>query len=743
MGNAFGLGGLGWLGVGGPVGGLARTASSASATLDSAKNLGSATTFWDKAKGAWQLQHNASFLKRNLFGRKSKKPNKIQLEGTGRGTAIIPMSAEEKKKNKEEERKLYKNILTGKFRQNLINQNTSPPLIKPQGEFAEIPFLKEKMKKFSIEGLTRENFIDLFIEKILEFSKYNYAFARDEITGFRTHISGMTFSEVRNLIQNILNLEKEIKDKQSSLNENRKIYNNTKKDANNFIKKIEEEGFEEREKEINILIKKKDKGLEIKKGIDDFFSNPLFKKNTESRIKLCKDKFKIDINDKNKKFFEINLFITRNYWDFYRKITGKIRELTQKINEIRENGISANERYIIKIHAIIRSHEDFFNVLSILFNHIINNKNEEDREADIQKLIEMKIIIDKILEKNTVGYEYKLAIHTNKKHKNGIQSHDFRDIIIKYYQNIKNAEIAKRKIKREKNHRETFFGGIKVAEMTTKATKEIEEKNLDITGLLTTLNNLIVELYKKYNLQDPLQMKNTVPPITLHKSLNYAKLIDMIINLYKKKNKPDEYIKILKLKLYIDEFMNRLGGSNYEIFKLEYDSRILDKGFKKKIPDFENEVTKLKAEISKKSNEELRTEANELLDEFKSDIDKFNNSNKIGNISNLRKSTNAANQGPANLANAGIKAQGPANAANTVTQAPANAANTVTQAPINSKTNKLPNAANSTNSTNAASVASTRNGNGNGNQSVVMNSELPPFKNNLRQQSQLQQQNVR
>ena len=44
----------------------------------------------------------------------------------------------------------------------------------------------------------------------------------------------------------------------------------------------------------------------------------------------------------------------------------------------------------------------------------------------------------------------------------------------------------------------------------------------------------------------------------------------------------DEYIKILKLKLYIDEFMNRLGGSNYEIFKLEYDSRILDKGFKKK-----------------------------------------------------------------------------------------------------------------------------------------------------------------
>jgi hypothetical protein len=182
-------------------------------------------------------------------------------------------------------------------------------------------------------------------------------------------------------------------------------------------------------------------------------------------------------------------------------------------------------------------------------------------------------------------------------------------------------------------------------------------------------------------------MKNTVPPITLHKSLNYANLIDMIINLYKKKNKPDEYIKILKLKLYIDEFMNRLGGSNYEIFKLEYDSRILDKGFKKKIPDFENEVTKLKAEISKKSNEELRTEANELLDEFKSDINRFNNSNKIGNITGLTKQVNAANSGN----------QAPINATNPGTKTSNNAANSGAKTSVNAANN--------------ASVASTKNGN--------------------------------
>ena len=85
------------------------------------------------------------------------------LPGTGRGRAIIPMSNEEKEKNKADERQLTKNILTGKFAKNLRNQNTSLPPIKPEGEFAVVPFFKKKMELFRIEGLTRENFIDLRI----------------------------------------------------------------------------------------------------------------------------------------------------------------------------------------------------------------------------------------------------------------------------------------------------------------------------------------------------------------------------------------------------------------------------------------------------------------------------------------------------------------------------------------------------------------------------------------------------
>lgn len=710
MGNSFGLGGLGWFFVPGPLAKPAFIARSAQVTLSSAQDVGSAKTPWETAKSLFQFGHNAKFLKRNVFGYKSNKPKKILLPGTGRGRAIIPMSNEEKEKNKADERQLAKNILTGKFAKNLRNQNTSLPPIKPEGEFAVVPFFKKKMEQFRIEGLTRENFIDLFIKKIIEYSesrKNNQdETAMEELFEFRKQISTMTFPQIRNLTQNLFKLEEEIKSNQWILNLNKKN-NSLKNDPYGMIKSQQDE--------IDKLIENKNKGLELMKGFDNFFLNfqdkPKNENNSKERKKQCEKKF----NFGDTKFFEINLFLSRNYIHFYNKITEKIKEIEKKIIENRENSVPANKIYMKKIHGIIRDHENFFNVLSFLFDQIKRNPDEEKREADILKLIKMKIIIDKILEKNKAEYVNKLVSHKNNTSRNSIDSSDFKKIIAGYYQKIKNDEIVKLKMKSQQlTWREKSYGSLKVDDMITKVAKEIGE-NLDITGLLTALNKLIEELYKEYNLnKDPQvpipQMKNKVPPITLHKSLNYEKLFDMIKIIFYKIDKPDEYIKILKLKLYIDELIKRFGGSNYEKFKVEYDSRIIDKKLKINIPDFETKVIELNAEISKKSNEELRTEANQLLDEFKSYIDKFNNNlNKIGNITGLTK--------------------------------PLNAANTVTQASINSKNNKLPNAVNSAN---VASVASTRNENGNKsrNQSVIMNSELPPFKNNLLQQSQLQQQNV-
>ena len=520
MGNSFGLGGLGWLFVPAPLAKPALVARSAQVTLGSAKNLGSAKTPWEKALGLFQVGHNASFLKRRLFGYNSKKPNNISLPGTGRGKPIISMSDEEKKA----ERQLAKNILSGNFAKKLRNQKTSPPSIKPEGEFAEVPFFNQKMKKFRINGLTRENFIDLFIEKIIEYSEsrnYNQdETAMEELFEFRKQISTMTFPQIRNLTQNLFKLEEEIKSKQWTLNLNKKN-NSLKNDPYDMIKNQQDE--------IDKLIENKNKGLELMKGFDNFFLNfqdkPKNKNNAKSRKKQCESKFNLG----DTKFFEINLFLSRNYYNFYKKITEKIKEIEKKIIEIRENSVSANEKYMIKIHGIIRDHENFFNVLSFLFDQIKRNPDEKKREAGIQKLIKMKIIIDKILTKNKAEYVNKLVFHKNNTRRNSIDSSDFKNIIAEYYQKIKNDEIVKLNMKPEQiTWREKSYGSLKVDDMITKAAIEIGE-NLDITGLLTALNKLIEELYKEYNLnKDPQvpipQMKNKVPPIDFNKWFKGVKM---------------------------------------------------------------------------------------------------------------------------------------------------------------------------------------------------------------------------
>ena len=207
MGNSFGLGGLGWFFVPGPLAKPAFIARSAQLTVSSAQDVGSAKTPWETATSLFQAGHMLKSLNRNVFGYKSKKPKNISLPGTGRGRAIIPMSTEEKIKNKEAELQLAKNILTGEFAKKIRNQNTSLPPIKPEGEFAVVPFFKKKMEQFRIEGLTRENFIDLFIKKIIEYSesrKNNQdETAMEELFEFRKQISTMTFPQIRTLTQNL------------------------------------------------------------------------------------------------------------------------------------------------------------------------------------------------------------------------------------------------------------------------------------------------------------------------------------------------------------------------------------------------------------------------------------------------------------------------------------------------------------------------------------------------------------
>jgi hypothetical protein len=296
-----------------------------------------------------------------------------------------------------------------------------------------------------------------------------------------------------------------------------------------------------------------------------------------------------------------------------------------------------------RIYEIINDHNSFYNVLKGLFHTIIKTekKTQEEKDIDIQKLIKMQVIIDNILKKNKLGYENMIIRFRRQRNYRGENSLDFTEMLKKYYQSFKNDETSRVKNKSTLTHRNKFYGGLKVDEMTTAATKEVDQ-NLDINTLIETLNNLTQELYKSYDINvDVPKIETRVPPIILRKSLDYAKLLDKIYSYFGRSEDIEVNINILKLKLCIDEFMNRLGGSNYEKYKLEYDSKIMDKRFKKDIIDFNSKVEELKAEISKKNIEELKTEVNNLLDKFRNIFKDNKEKLEIGNITGL---SNAANR---------------------------------------------------------------------------------------------------
>ena len=333
MGNSFGLGGLGWFFVPAPLAKPAFVAQSAKVTLDSAKNLGSAKTPGEKASGLFQFQHNAKSLKRRLFGYNSKKPNNISLSGTGRGKPIISMSEKEKQTEKEDERQLAKNILSGKFANKLRNQQGPKlPPIKPKGEFATIPFFSETMKKFRIEDVTRENFIDKFIDGIIANTENNYAFAIESLNLFKAQIDKMTIPHVRVCKREISKIEEEIKSYQEYINQNKNNYNQKIKEQGNKYKEnmgnIVELGIRNKEEKIKELQNKKKIEEGKKKAYETFL-----KKFANSPKNKRENEIKKKFNLGDSKDFEINLFLTKNYWEFHTKITDKIKELRKKFDE--------------------------------------------------------------------------------------------------------------------------------------------------------------------------------------------------------------------------------------------------------------------------------------------------------------------------------------------------------------------------------------------------------------------------
>lgn len=698
LGSAFGLGGLGWFFVPAPLAKPAFLARSAQITGQNLKNASSATGA-QKALLSLQAANNARQFARNsgLGFKNSKRRNTLQTKGTGKG--IIPMTPEEQEKNKSKISLMKRS--TGFFGEKNTETTNLPP-ITPTGEFAKVKVFSDIMKEFKIEGVTKENFIDKFIDGITEKCKgYKYIYwvddSREKLIEFEKKITEMTVPEIRDLTYKLFQLKKDIENHKILLASFKKT--SEKKAPNlNTVPKKENKGVEEEEKiqmfSINDFgqkgtenkIKKLENEIkmgeklmeEFKNFFSGFANNPRNKKNSERRQKMLKDKFpKSQFKDE---FFEIILFLSRNYYDFYGKIKEKIKELNQIITDYRENSIPAIERYMPRIYEIINDHNSFYNVLKGLFHTIIKTekKTQEEKDIDIQKLIKMQVIIDNILKKNKLGYENMIIRFRRQRNYRGENSLDFTEMLKKYYQSLQNVKISRVKNRSTLTHRNKFYGGLKVDEMTTAATKEVDQK-LDINTLIETLNNLTQELYESYDIKvDVPKIETRVPPIILRKSLDYAKLLDRIYSYFGHSEDINVNINILKLKLCIDEFMNRLGGSNYEKYKLEYDSKIMDKRFKKEIKDFNIKVNELNAEISKKTIEELKTEVNNLLDNFRNIFKDNKEKLEIGNLGNLK------NQGSKTSKNAGL--QGSNNAATLKNQGSISSATLETQASNKSAT---------------------------------------------------------
>jgi hypothetical protein len=164
-----------------------------------------------------------------------------------------------------------------------------------------------------------------------------------------------------------------------------------------------------------------------------------------------------------------------------------------------------------------------------------------------------------------------------------------------------------------------------------KIKKEIS--GYDMKKLQTILNELLAEYYTKYKIYtmngklptisgEVPQLKNTAIPVSRSGTLKYSDLSKKINIIFAKipsgnmnKNK-NEYINLLKLKVIIDEFMTRMGGTNFEKTNYDLFSSEINHNLKEKIPDFENEVSKLKDENHAKSIQDLQKDANDLLDNF-------------------------------------------------------------------------------------------------------------------------------
>ena len=184
-----------------------------------------------------------------------------------------------------------------------------------------------------------------------------------------------------------------------------------------------------------------------------------------------------------------------------------------------------------------------------------------------------------------------------------------------------------------------------------------EIKELDIAGLQKKLNELFIELYNKYepsiNKNSIPQIKETVNSITKYGTIEYKELSEKIKNIFSgisKSNNPEDLIIFLELKIAVDKFFELIGGTNLEVKKYKIFSSKIDMDLSQKISksELKNKSNKITKEITKKTIEELKTKANELIQRLSKYLSNNNNSRSIA-------STISGNQNQSRINNSELK----------------------------------------------------------------------------------------
>ena len=549
-------------------------------------------------KGALSA-YGAATAEKKKSTKTPEEQRKNSIEGA-KMLAKLPGILKEEQKRKEAERKAKE----------------LPPIV-PKGEF--VPMFGPFMKEIRIENVTRENFIDTFINKIMSMDYINNKYWNEKekhTRGLMRQFKDVLISKIFTK-QKIYTYEKLEKEKQYE-EELKEISYEKGNKGNNELKN-------ELQNNINELTKKQAK---IKEYLDEINKIINTKKDDNDLVKKLKEK---SIVIKKENVTPIHIFIQQNIIQFLEKINLKLVELDKIIKQIEINSETAEERILKKIDPIIESHRGILTNLSTIFTNV----TEKD---DIDKLIKMTVILSKINSKNKEDYinilqEAETLNSKRKKDDFVLRLGNFESKLQEFYEKL------------PKTNKTNVFEQLKKFN-NTKAAFEKEIKEFDMDKLQSTLNELLTELYKKFRIvfknEDIPKISGKVPPKSLHKSINYDSLLKIITDLLKKlkannntNNKKKDRVKILKLKIIIDEFMSRMGSSNFEKIRYDINSPYINSYLESSVGNFKSESNKLKQDYKSKSIEQLKNEMNELLKEiFSKYYPDSKNILQIGNIGN-------------------------------------------------------------------------------------------------------------